>query len=117
MKNILVCFLFIILSIVEAFSQTQIDSLRNLLKNDKEDSGKVDHLLALSEIYSYQNSDSAILFAEQAKKIAEKIKDKGRMVDALSEMGWNTYVKADYPKALDIYLNALKLDEEILKSA
>lgn len=89
--------------------QNEIDSLKSVISKDVDDFKKVRHLLKLSEAYSYQNSDTGILYAEKAKALAEKIKDRSGQVDALSEIGWNYYQKADYPKALETYFKAEKI--------
>ncbi len=88
-----------------------IDSLLVLLKKDNPDSTKIYVLLKLADIYSYQNPDSAIYFAECAKNIAEKIKDDKQLANALSEMGWDLFVRGDYSEALKYCFKALKIDE------
>src|SRR3989304_6610550 len=62
-----------------ALGSSKVDSLLTLLKTAKEDTNKVNTLLSLADIYSYQNPDSAILFATQANEIAENIKDEKRL--------------------------------------
>ncbi len=86
-----------------------IDSLLTLLKNDKADTRKVIHLLKLATIYSYQNLDSAIYFAEQAKTCAEKTNDHKRMAQSYSELGWDNFIKGSKRIALDYYFKALKI--------
>jgi serine phosphatase RsbU (regulator of sigma subunit) len=118
MKNSLSLLLLFLLSLLfnregVSFAQNKkIDSLLSLIKTDKADTNKVNHFMELTAIYSNENSDTAIYFAEQAKSIAEEIKDNGAIVNALMEIGWENYIKGFYSKALDCYLEALKLTEE-----
>ncbi|MBI2966196.1 MAG: tetratricopeptide repeat protein [Bacteroidetes bacterium] len=90
-----------------------IDSLTSRLQQNLHDTDRGNTLLTLAGIYSYQNPDSAILLATEAKKIAKAIKDAKRFAKALNELGRNHYVNGDYPKALRHYFAALKIFEKL----
>jgi tetratricopeptide (TPR) repeat protein len=66
-------------------------------------------LLSLAKQYSYINPDSCILFANEAKKIAEKVSDRKKTAIALTELGWGNNIKGNYPEALKNYFDALKI--------
>jgi len=91
----------------------KIDSLLTLLKNEKVDSNKIKQLISLASKYSYYNPDTAIYFAEQAKKIAEKTNNKKLLAQAFESLGWNNCQLDNYPQAIDFYLKSIKLNEEI----
>lgn len=91
----------------------KIDSLLSVLKKEKIDTNKVKCLISLASKYSYQNPDSAIFYAEQAKEISERINNKKFLAISFAELGWNTNQLGLYPQAIDYYLKAIKLNEEL----
>ena len=96
------------------FSQnSKIDSLHALLKTDKEDTNKVNHLNKLFGDYIYSSPDTALNYAQQALKLSEKINWKKGIANSFGNLGVCYRLKADYPKALDYYLKALMIDEEL----
>ena len=80
LKNILfiIAALFFIKS---ASSSNQIDSLKSLINNTSNDSSYIQTLIALSDLYSYQNIDSAIYYGKLAKRKAED-EAIGKIIDA-----------------------------------
>ncbi|MES2592071.1 MAG: tetratricopeptide repeat protein [Bacteroidota bacterium] len=97
-----------------AFAQkNDIGSLLILVKTDKEDTTKINHLLEVSNFYSRQNTDSSIYFAVAAKEIAEKTKNRKQLANAHSAIGLARFVKGDFSKALENHFTALKIDEEL----
>ena len=71
----LAMFVLIIFDSTHGFTQeNSIDSLHTILQIQKEDSMKVKALLDLSKAYLNISSDTAIIYALQAKDLAEKIK-------------------------------------------
>ncbi|MBC7864781.1 MAG: tetratricopeptide repeat protein [Bacteroidia bacterium] len=97
-----------------SFSQNRkIDSLLTLLKTDKEDTNKVNHLNNLGWQLKHNNPDTAIILSNQALTIAEKCSWKKGMANALSNLGVYNYLKAEYPKALDYYFKALSMVEKL----
>ncbi|MBI3511732.1 MAG: tetratricopeptide repeat protein [Bacteroidetes bacterium] len=129
MKNIYLIFFILFLAAfmqkVAFAQQGQLDSLRELLKTDKEDTNKIFHLNAIGRELCYGNPDTAILLGEQALAIVLKL-DSAKSGSAVLEAACkkcaaNTYgqlgnyysIKSDFPTALGYYLKALKFDEEI----
>ena len=112
MKNIillLAAFFFI----SNSKAQTNIDSLKLLLQQEKQDTGKVMLLTTLSHAYSSFKPDTAMLLALQALSLSQRIGfDKGHAT-SLTELGLAYYIEGKYPKATDIWLQALKLNEKI----
>jgi tetratricopeptide (TPR) repeat protein len=111
----------------EVFSQNRtIDSLITLIKKDKEDTTKVNHMNTLGREIMYQNPDSAIVLGNEALRIITQIlsselhsgKEKKANImsihaNTLSNLGVYFYYKADNTSALNYFLNALKIDKEI----
>lgn len=93
--------------------QGKIDSLITLLKKDKEDTTKVNHLNALGKELIYSNPDSAILLVTQALNLSEKQNWKKGIANSCIWLGWCEYGKGNYQKALDYDYRALKTGEVI----
>ncbi len=109
--------------------QSEIDSLLSLIKKDKEDTNKINHLNKLSREYLKIGSyDSAAAFADQALRqaelaspaaasgvIPEQVRNsllKGK-ANAYNNLGNVDREQGNYPKALDYFFKALKIDEEL----
>lgn len=97
--------------------QTKIDSLKNLLHKSKEDTNKVNRLNHIGWELMYKNLDSSIILGNQELSLAQKLKWKKGIASSLSTLGTYYYLKSDFLKAIDYYLKALKLDEEMLSEA
>ncbi|MCE9537855.1 MAG: tetratricopeptide repeat protein [Bacteroidetes bacterium] len=102
-----------------------IDSLLILIKNDKTDTNKVYHLNILSKEYINAGSyDSALLNAKVALQISTVIADQDVTSDlkqsiqkgiavTYSNIGLVHWRQSEFPQALDYYLKALKIYEEL----
>ncbi|MES2139576.1 MAG: tetratricopeptide repeat protein [Bacteroidota bacterium] len=102
-----------------------IDSLLILIKNDKADTNKVNHLNILSKEYINAGSyDSALLNAKAALQISTLIADQDISSDSkqsiqkgiaatYSNIGLVHWRQSEFPQALDHYLKALKIYEEL----
>ena len=91
------------------WSQSEkIDSLKTAIPNQKADSTKVDALLDLSNLLFRTEPDSAIIYAEQAKRLASKIDYQKGLGYALKNIGLAYYVKSDYVEVLNYWEQSLK---------
>ncbi len=119
---------FLILHSFCAAQNKKIDSLLTLLKIDKTDTNKVNHLNALGRLLMYQNPDTAIILGKQALEIVtpitsqeftsakegiESVGIRALRANTFSNLGSYYYFKSDYFNALDYYLKALKIDETL----
>ena len=111
------------------FAQNKnIDSLLILLKKDKEDTNKVKHLNDLGRLLMYQNPDTAIILGNQALEIITPVSSpeftltkegleekelRSLRANTLGRLGVYYCLKGDYPRALEYYFKALKMDEEL----
>lgn len=113
MKRIILL-LFISLNIVYSHAQTNArDSIKQLLKNDKEDTSRVLHLADLSFLYLESKPDTTMMLALEALSLARKIGFAKGEAESLNRVG-NVYrVFGNYPKAMEVFLQALKINEKI----
>ena len=93
--------------------QLLIDSLRQELAKQKEDSNKVTLLTILSMSYHYIDPDSGIKSGTQGLELAKRLDWKPGIAWTMLRIGNSYTVKSDYPAALDYLLNALKIQKEI----
>lgn len=71
--------LFVTGHTIAVFAQTgpNLDSLKQVLRNQKDDSTKIETLSALCWGYNFYKPDSADFYAQQAYELAKKNKLKG----------------------------------------
>ncbi len=113
MKLVAIVVLLLLLQIYSnTYSQQyKIDSLLKVNKTTRIDTVKIKTLLSLTDLYSFQNPDSAILFAKRAKQLARKIHNQKYIAHASTELGWAYYVSGNYNSALENFLEAHKIYE------
>ena len=93
--------------------QNKIDSLLIIIKTDKPDTNKINHLNQLGWELMNSNPDTSILIGSQALQLAEKLSWKTGIANSLGKLGVYYYQKGNYPEALDYYSKALKMFEEL----
>lgn len=93
--------------------QVNIDSLKLLLQNEKQDTGKVMLLSGLSLAYAAVNPDTAKLMALQALSLSQRIGFNKGTATNLTDLAYTYYLEGDFPRATDLWLQALKLNEKI----
>lgn len=117
------------LTAVNCFSQNKnSDSLLILLKQDRQDTIKVKHLIAYARELAYSNPDTAILLCKEAIKIvtpvassefihvqygSEEYSIESLRLKAIGSLGNCYFMKADFLSALESYTQALKIAEKI----
>ncbi|MES2138131.1 MAG: tetratricopeptide repeat protein [Bacteroidota bacterium] len=99
-----------------------IDSLLTLLKKDKADTNKVNHLNQLCrESIGIGLNDTALYYGNEALILAQKLLEEGTdnkgikkgMANSYNHIGAIYYYQSDYPKTLEYWLKALELDERL----
>ncbi len=90
-----------------------LDSLRNLLKIAKEDTGKVSILNALSFESKEKSPHTSIQFAEEALKLAKDLSFDKRIADSYSNIGLVYKYSHNFEKALEYDLLSLKIRYDI----
>jgi len=93
--------------------KNKIDSLRIVLKTEKEDTNRVNTLnelsFTLTDAAQNSESDSVVLATLQ---LAKKLDYKSGTCLAYNNIGWTCFRKGDYSKAIEYYLDAMKIAEE-----
>jgi tetratricopeptide (TPR) repeat protein len=90
---------------------TTIDSLKQVLQNEKRDSSRVLLLSQLSKLYLFNKPDTALVMSQQGLTLAKKISfSKGEAMSLNGIANAFTYT-GNYPKALELHLAALKMAE------
>lgn len=98
---------------LSADAAASIDSLQQLLKTAKEDTGKVSILNTLFAKTRFQSVDKAFPFAEQALKLARKISDKRGQAAALENIALFYRINNNLEKAIEYNVEALMIRNNI----
>lgn len=121
MKKLLLlffCQLWLHVAYPQKQGQERIDSLIAGLHKAGEDTAKVNSLNDISLTFFSINPDEGINYANQGLKLARKLNWKKGMAISLINVGINySYGKAEYSRALEYYLPALNIAEELKDSS
>jgi hypothetical protein len=110
-KNLLAVFFLVIFKLSSA-QQSYIDSLKNEVHIQRNDTMTMILYAHLNEAYAELNPDSTILYAEKELTAAKKFNFKLEEVHALSVLGYGQMNKGNYPRALQSLLAAITLAED-----
>ena len=114
MKKKDLLFLFIFFLSTQCFAQNpQIDSIKKVLSVAKEDSLKVNSLLALSREFFSISPQEAINYATEARDLGEQIKFKKGIAYAYKNIGIGYYMQAKYLESLANYDKALAIFDSL----
>lgn len=97
----------------------QADSIRQLIKADKEDTLKVTHLNDLAYLYRNARPDSTILLCKKSIALCEQLMQNSNLKlwtgysDAIGNMAIGYRLSGNFVKAKEFYFKALKMDEEL----
>src|SRR5882724_2810103 len=111
MKKIIPLLLILCYSNVNAQTNAK-DSLKQLLQKEIDDTTRVMALTELSFVYLESNPDTSMLLALDALSLARKIDFKKGEGESLNRVGSVYNVLGNYPKAMDLFLQAQKLNEK-----
>ncbi len=114
MKKI-VLFIILFTCIKNYAQRNTADSLYNKLNKVQSDTEKVNILSSLHTLYSNNNNDLALKFAQEAYSLSNKINFTVGKIKALSNLGTVYYYKAKNAQALNYYLQSIKLTQELEK--
>jgi tetratricopeptide (TPR) repeat protein len=113
MRRIVKLFLLLAVPVVAGAQTRNIDSLKQALQTEQRDTSRVTLLNTLSLAYVYSRPDTALLLAQQGLLLAKKTgfaKEEVRSLDLIAAVFGIT---GNYPKALQLQLEALKKAEAI----
>jgi len=105
-------FIYSLLATICAAAQSsEIDSLQKVLANDKTDTGKIIALYNLSAAYLNYNPDTALHIAVEALSRSKQVNFKKGESWSYYEMATAFYKMGNYAKALEYYIEQLKMEE------
>lgn len=116
MKRLFILFLlFLFPTVMKAQLQGRpyLDSLLAELPKSQDDTEQVRLLDTISLLYNTFNPDTGIIYGNSGLKMAERLEWKRGIAKAYNALGANFKAKADNAGALDYYLKALSLFEEL----
>src|SRR5436190_10055926 len=114
MKRIFIIACVFLISLEFCFSQTRdaIDSLRHQLAGAKDDTSRISAQIALCLLYRLGNTDSSLMYGQQALESASKIKYFRGQVTVLGFMCIAMEQRGNLPKSLELGFTALRIAEE-----
>jgi class 3 adenylate cyclase len=104
---------FLCQGMTQVLAGNAADSLKIVLRGAKEDSNKVNTLIALSRQYMGTEPADALKYSESALALAKKIRYPRGQANALKSIGIAHYMKSDYFEALDFWRQASTVYESI----
>lgn len=113
MRKLLICIFLIILTTLCSAQNKQTDSLKAILANGKEDTARVNTLLALSGKLFRLDPEATIRYSVQAKELAEKLDYKSGLAYALKSIGMGHYFKGEYIDVLIYWQQSLNTFESV----
>ncbi len=106
--------MFLYACIQQSFAQTkQIDSLKSLIKNQTDDSLKVNTLNILSKAYFSIDTKIAMQYATDAKDLAEEINYRNGLALAYKNTGIVFYMQSKNVEAIQNWNSALSIYKEV----
>ena len=116
-KGILILICFCSLTGLCLGQNKNVDSLLQVLKTAKEDTSKINTVIALAYESAKKNPDTGLYFANEALVLATKLNDKMEIADAHLVIGRVLIYAGKYKEALKNFKDVLPLCEELLNTA
>ena len=114
MRKLIILLLLLDCGYCGIFAQNKTrDSLNQLLATEKEDTSRVLLMTSLAPRYALSKPDTALIIAEHALELSRKIKFRKGEAISLRRIGSVFLALGNYPNALENYLQALKIAEEL----
>ncbi len=113
MRKLLKLFLLLAVPFFAGAQTRTIDSLKQALQMEKQDTSRVLLLNALSRAYMYSRPDTALVLAQQGLLLANKTGFARGEAQSLNGIAIVFLLTGNYPKALQLNLKALKKAETI----
>lgn len=117
MEKKIVLYLFLLASIFIQAQDNVIDSLKNSLKNAKNDISRAKSLNAIANQFKYSNPSEMMIYANDALKLAQKIKYREEEGKALLNLGTSSIIVGDYNKAIGFFIKAKDIFEDEIQSS
>ena len=113
MKTSCLALLLLMLTQVVALGQTYLptDSLKQVLSQTRQDTSRVMLLAQIAHNYRFFDSDSSMVLAQQAMRLADRLNFPEGSARALTVIGETRRFRGEYPQALEDQLKALQLSK------
>jgi two-component system NtrC family sensor kinase len=112
MRKLAATLLLIALSVSAYAQQKAIDSLKKLILTAKDDTSKAILYRKLGNLYLYSRPDSDLLLQQRGIQLSQKANYLQGVAKALNDEGIVFSVTGNYPKALNAFLPALRINEQ-----
>ena len=107
-------FLFILYSFVLNGQNNPIDSLKEVLQTQKEDTNRVKTLIKLGSVLADSiEYDNALKYTNEARVLSAKLGFKRGQGQAYEAIAWIHQIRGDYPEAKSNYLSGITIYEEL----
>jgi adenylate cyclase len=112
-RKILLVYLLFFLPCLCFAQQNPIDSLKKIIAGNANDTTKVNALIEISNKYRGESSmDTALIYANEAKELAEKIEYPRGLGYSLKAIGLVYNIQGNYVQALEVWKEALHIFEQ-----
>src|SRR5665213_286118 len=108
MRTIIKLFLLLLIPVFSNAQTNPANSLKQLLKTETSDTSRANLLLKLAFTYYSSKPDTTLLLAQQALSLSKKTGFTKGEAGSLNTIGNVLMTTGNYPKALEILLQALK---------
>ncbi len=112
MRGTFLILLFFCISMAATAQKNTVDSLTTLLDNEKTDTAKVKLMRQLSRLVSGSDPGLALVYSQRALNLATTANYAEGQSKSLGDMAYIYNTMGNYPKALELNLRKLKLDEK-----
>ena len=104
---------FLLSQALHCYSQkSHVDSLENLVKTTHNDTTKVWLLNRLVTILREGDNNKALIYAREARELADVLNYERGLALALENLGWLLYRQGDYTSAFQMATQALEIGEK-----
>jgi class 3 adenylate cyclase len=112
MKNKLYLLFFLLSALISLSQTSPTDSLKSIIDASKEDTVKVNSLIALSGKLSRTAPSEAIQYAQMARELAEKINYQKGLAYALKSIGMAYYFEGNYAEVVVYWQQSLDVFQQ-----
>ncbi len=103
--------LFIFTQLVAVGQNLPTDSLKRMLSQTHQDTSRVLLLAQIANNYRFFDSDSSMVLAQQAMRLAERLNFPKGKAQALTVFGETRRFRGEFPQALEAHFKALQLSK------
>lgn len=108
----LLLFIFSIISIPSIGQQKEVDSLKNILGEERSPDERIKLFNELSFYLWHSDPTEAMIFSDSAYNLIPKVTDVHEIIEAYANKGIKAYTVGNYDEAEKFYLKAIHLAEE-----